>query len=141
MPSTKIIRARGLRQNSGWAERLMWKWLRDRRFTDYKFRRQHPVGPYTLDFFCEDAQLSIELDGGQHGVPENQVRDEIRTRFLQNLGIKELRFWNSRLRTNPQGVRQMIFQALHERAPKQTSPPSKITDNRNQTHTLPTPRK
>jgi very-short-patch-repair endonuclease len=122
MPSTKIVRARGLRHNSGWAERLMWKWLRDRRFTNYKFRRQHPVSPYTLDFFCEEAQLSIELDGGQHGIPENQVRDETRTRFLQNLGIKELRFWNSRLRTNPQAVRQMIFQALHERTSKQISP-------------------
>lgn len=117
MPSIKIIRARRLRQTAGWAERLVWKWLRDRRFSVYKFRRQHPVGPYTLDFFCEQAQLSIELDGGQHGIPENLAHDASRTRYLERLGIKELRFWNSRLRTNPEGIRQMIFQALNERAP------------------------
>jgi very-short-patch-repair endonuclease len=79
MPSTEILRARRLRETSGWAERLMWKWLRDRRFSGYKFRRQHPAGPYTLDFFREDAQLSIELDGGQHGLPENQAHDQLRT--------------------------------------------------------------
>ena len=117
---------------SGWGERLVWSWLRDRRFSGYKFRRQQPVGSYTLDFFCEEAQLSIELDGGQHGVPENHIYDEIRAQYLESLGIKELRFWNSRLKTNPEGVRQMIFRALNERAPKPiTAPhPNPLPDER-----------
>src|ERR1051326_5781834 len=60
-------RARSMRKNPTWAERLMWRWLKDRRFTRYKFRRQHPMGAYTLDFYCSEARISIELDGTQHG--------------------------------------------------------------------------
>ena len=115
MPDTN--RARALRQHSTWAEKLLWRWLRDRRFSAYKFRRQHPAGPYTLDFFCEEARLSIELDGFQHGHPVQQARDAERTKFLATLGIKELRFWNGRLRREPQVVRDAIFAALQERAP------------------------
>jgi very-short-patch-repair endonuclease len=112
-----IARARTLRKRPTWAEKLLWRWLRDRRFSAYKFRRQHPVGDYFLDFFCEEARLSIELDGFQHGHPARQVRDAERTKFLATLGIKELRFWNGRLRREPQVVRDTIFQALQERAP------------------------
>src|ERR1022692_642031 len=64
-----ISLARQLRKKETWAEKLVWIWLRDRRFTGYKFRRQHPLGNYSLDFFCEEAELNIELDGGQHGFP------------------------------------------------------------------------
>jgi very-short-patch-repair endonuclease len=67
-----IQRARQLRQVETWAEKLMWRWLRDRRFGAYKFRRQHPLGLYCLDFFCEEAELNIELDGSQHGFPEQR---------------------------------------------------------------------
>ena len=59
-------RARQLRQVETWAEKLVWRWLLDRRFSSYKFRRQHPVGDYYLDFFCEEAALNVELDGSQH---------------------------------------------------------------------------
>ena len=53
-------RARQLREKETWPENLMWRWLRDRRFNGYKFRRQHPVGDYCLDFFCEEAELAID---------------------------------------------------------------------------------
>jgi len=109
--------ARVLRKNPTWAEKLMWRWLRDRRFGAYKFRRQHPVGPYTLDFFCEEARLSIELGGSQHGFPDPQQRDVERTAYLATLGIKELRFWNSQLRREPQAIRETIFRELQDRAP------------------------
>jgi very-short-patch-repair endonuclease len=109
--------ARALRKDSTWAEKILWRWLRARRFSAYKFRRQHPAGIYTLDFFCEEARLSIELDGSQHGFPEHRERDEERTTYLASLGIKELRFWNSRLRSSPQMVRDTIFRELQERAP------------------------
>ena len=65
----EIARARQLRQTETWAEKLMWRWLRDRRFSGYKFRRQHPLGAYYLSFFCDEADLNIELDGRQHRLP------------------------------------------------------------------------
>ena len=110
-------RARQLRQVETWAEKLMWRWLRDRRFSSYKFRRQHPIGSYYLDFFCEEAELNIELDGSQHGFPDQRKHDLEREKFLQSLGIITLRFWNSQLRRNAQGIRDMIFEELQKRAP------------------------
>jgi len=112
-----IERARQLRRDETWAEKLMWRWLRDRRFSGYKFRRQHPVGDYILDFFCEEAELSIELDGSQHGFPDHREHDLTREKFLQSKGIKTLRFWNSHLRRNAQNIRDTIFRELQERAP------------------------
>jgi very-short-patch-repair endonuclease len=115
MPNTE--RARALRRKPTWAEKLMWSWLRDRRFSAYKFRRNHPCGIYFLDFYCREASLSIELDGGQHGFPDHQAHDAERTRFLASMGIKELRFWNGQLRREKQFVCDVIFNALQERAP------------------------
>jgi ATP-dependent helicase HrpA/adenine-specific DNA-methyltransferase len=115
MPSANLARA--LRKKSTWAEKLVWRWLRDRRFTGYKFRRQHPSGEYILDFFCEEARLSIELDGFQHGHPARKIHDVERRKFLETRGIKELRFWNSQLRREGQAVRDAIFNALQQRAP------------------------
>jgi ATP-dependent helicase HrpA/adenine-specific DNA-methyltransferase len=112
-----IARARQLRKDDTWAEKLMWRWLRDRRFSGYKFRRQHPVGKYYLDFFCEEAELNIELDGSQHGFPDQRKHDLEREKFLQSLGIKTLRFWNSRLRRDAQVVRDAIFNELQTRVP------------------------
>ena len=112
-----VQRARRLRKTETWAERLMWKWLRGRRFSTYKFRRQHPIEEYSLDFFCEEAELAIELDGGQHGFPEQQKRDAAREEFLKSRGIKTLRFWNSYLRRHPQEVKDTIFAELQTRAP------------------------
>ncbi len=113
----EIKRARQLRKTETWAEKLVWKWLRDRRFAAYKFRRQHPVGAYYLDFFCEEARMNIELDGGQHGLPEQQKHDAEREKFLESQGIKTLRFWNSRLRRDARSIRDTIFNQLQARAP------------------------
>ena len=112
-----ITRARQLRKRETWPEKLVWSWLRDRRFNSYKFRRQHPVGIYYLDFFCDEAALNIELDGRQHGFPDRQNHDAERAAFLQSRGIKTLRFWNSHLRRNAQSIRDTIFNELQARAP------------------------
>ena len=112
-----VERARALRKKETWAEKLIWCWLRDRRFASYKFRRQHPEGIYYLDFFCEEASLAIELDGSGHGHPDQQRRDAEREKFLISQGIKMLRFWNSHLRRNAQSIRDTIFQELQKRAP------------------------
>src|SRR5262245_24740440 len=111
-------RARELRRDSTWAEKLMWRWLRDRRFNGYKFRRQHPAGKYFLDFFCEEARLAVELDGREHGHPAQRAKDQERDNYMESLGIKTLRFWNSKLRRERRSIRDTIFQALQERAPR-----------------------
>jgi very-short-patch-repair endonuclease len=112
-----IARARQLRTVDTGAEKLMWRWLRARRLTGYKFRRQHPLGTYYLDFFCEEAGLNVELDGSQHGFPDQRQHDLERERFLQSRGIKTLRFWNTQLRHQAQAVRDTIFNELQARAP------------------------
>ena len=115
MPRTSL--ARTLRQQSTWAEKLMWRWLRGRRFNHYKFRRQHPVGKYIVDFFCEEARLAVELDGRGHGHPLHHARDVERDEFLVSQGIKTIRFWNHQLRREKRLVRDAIFNALQSRAP------------------------
>ncbi len=110
--------ARKLRKADTWAEQLLWRWLRDRRFSAYKFRRQQPMGLHTLDFYCPEAKVNIELDGSQHGHPEHLQADAERDAWLTERGIKVMRFWNARLRREKQVVRDAIWQALQERAPK-----------------------
>src|SRR5256885_5311611 len=65
--------SRTLRKRATWAEKLLWSWLRDRRFSAYKFRRQHVFGPQILDFFCVEAFLDIEPDGLHHGRDRKSV--------------------------------------------------------------------
>lgn len=110
--------ARTLRKKDTWAEKLLWSWLRDRRFSSYKFRRQHPYPPHVLDFFCIEAMLNIELDGGQHGTPDQRGKDAERDVWLEARGIKVLRFWNGRLRREKQVIRDVIWKTLQDRAPK-----------------------
>jgi very-short-patch-repair endonuclease len=70
----------------------------------FKFRRQHPAGIYTLDFYCPTAKLSVELDGLSTGMPEQHQRDEHRQKFLESQGIEEPRFWNHQWNKNREGV-------------------------------------
>ena len=118
MRRSKLIPiARRLRRDDTWAERLLWRWLRARRFSNYKFRRQHPCHGYVLDFFCPEARLNIELDGGQHGSEEERAHDAARDAALAERGIQVLRIWNGRLRREKEWVLTQIWQALQERAP------------------------
>jgi very-short-patch-repair endonuclease len=87
-----LDRRRTLRQRSTDAETLLWKHLRDRRFETFKFRRQHPCGPYILDFYCAARHVAIELDGGQHYELSAQAYDARRTALLCQEGITVLRF-------------------------------------------------
>jgi very-short-patch-repair endonuclease len=95
----------------------MWSWLRNGRLQEYKFRRQHPIGPYLLDFFCNEAMLDVEVDGSQHGLPKNQAEDKTRDAYLEARGIKVLRFWNAHLRRDKLAIRGTIWRTLQERAP------------------------
>ncbi len=109
-------RARALRQSMPEPQRRMWRLLRDRRFAGYKFRREHPLGRYTLDFYCAEAKLSLELDGGQHGFLGQQQRDEAKENYLLSRGIMTKRFWNSQVRQQPEMVKENLWLLLQERA-------------------------
>ena len=104
--------ARRLRQSSTDAERRMWSALRDRRLASYKFRRQHPIGPYVVDFACTYHSLAIELDGSPHA--ENAA-DARRTSWLESQGWKVIRFWNTDVLNNANGVVEAILKVLREK--------------------------
>lgn len=107
--------ARELRHNQTEDEKALWRALRDRRFAGFKFRRQHTVGEYILDFYCADAKLAVELDGSQHGHPEGMQRDAAREKFLAERGIATLRFWNHQWRNNRDGCLLEIWNAVQQR--------------------------
>ncbi len=97
-------RARRLRVMMTDAERMLWKALRNRQLDGLKFRRQHPIGPYVLDFLCEERRFAVELDGGHHTVES----DAVRTAWLFDHGIRIIRFWNNDVLTNLPGVLETI---------------------------------
>ena len=107
--------ARLLRRNQTQEEKELWLALKAGRFAGFKFRRQHHVGKYYLDFYCPIAKLSVELDGFQHGLPEQQNHDVERKVFLATNGIEELRFWNGQWNRNRAGVLLEIWDTLHRR--------------------------
>jgi very-short-patch-repair endonuclease len=110
-----IQTARQLRPNQTDDEKELWRALRGHRFAGFKFRRQHPEGIYILDFYCADARLDVELDGFQHGLPEQMQHDEKRSAFLKEQDIEELRFWNHQWRNNREGCLFAIWDALQRR--------------------------
>ncbi|HEY1171220.1 MAG TPA: DUF559 domain-containing protein [Verrucomicrobiae bacterium] len=107
--------ARHLRKKSTETEKRLWRLLRDRRFNEFKFRRQYQCGPYFLDFYCPDAHLAIELDGSGHGYPGQQSNDSLRDNLLNAEGIKVLRFWNNQLSGELESIRTTIWYELMER--------------------------
>jgi very-short-patch-repair endonuclease len=107
--------ARELRRRSTGTEIKLWRLLRDRRFNEFKFRRQYACGIYFLDFYCTIAKLAVELDGGGHGFPDQRARDEKRNEFLSTQCIKVLRFWNHQLHGDLDVIRFEIWHALMER--------------------------
>jgi very-short-patch-repair endonuclease len=90
----------------------MWNILRDRQFLGYKFRRQHPLNGYILDFYCHQAKLAIELDGGQNNEPQQANYDQQRTENLEELGIRVIRFWNGEVLQDTQAVMVAIERML-----------------------------
>ena len=104
--------ARLLRKNSTKQERILWNLLRNSNLKNYKFKRQHPIGNYIVDFICKEKMLIIELDGGQHNQPENINYDNERTIYLKKRGFKVLRFWNSDVDENITGVYDVIMKNL-----------------------------
>jgi len=86
-----IFLARALRSKTSLPEGILWQALRGRQLEGLKFRRQHPAGPYGLDFYCAAAQLAVEIDGQSHGDPDQRTHDAIRDSWLARRGIRVLR--------------------------------------------------
>ena len=112
--------ARHMRRNQTHAERTLWFRLRDRRLGGWKFRRQFPIDRFIVDFFCADAHLSIELDGGQHAV--RSVADAQRTKILEAMGYLVLRYWNNDVMQNIDGVLEDIHATLERHRPEPPHP-------------------
>jgi len=104
-------RARWLRANTTEAEKRLWRGLRILRLKGFHFRRQAPIGRYYVDFVCHGAKLVIELDGAQHAEPSAVRYDCQRTEFLHSRGYTVLRFWNSDVMQNREGVLDTILAA------------------------------
>jgi very-short-patch-repair endonuclease len=106
----KTIQARHLRKNMTDAEQALWQQLRFRQVLGYKFRRQHPIGPYICDFVCLEKMLVIEVDGGQH--LERKQYDNQRDNFLELYGFIVLRFWNHEVLLQRDSVLEAIYRYL-----------------------------
>jgi very-short-patch-repair endonuclease len=104
--------ARALRKSLTPQETRLWARLRALKPLGYHFRRQAPIGPLIVDFACFHAKLIIEADGGQHNLPDGAARDASRDTFLRTEGFAVLRFWNSDIDHNLDGVLQTIVDAL-----------------------------
>jgi very-short-patch-repair endonuclease len=103
LPALKPIR-RVLRAALTPAEARLWLALQHRQLAGRKFRRQHSVGPYVLDFFCPEEQLAVELDGAAHDSSAAQNRDCERDTYLAELGIRVARYENRDVTENLEGV-------------------------------------
>ena len=110
-----IERARRLRRDMTIVEKRLWWKLRELNAQGYHFRRQAPFHHYTLDFVEHGVLLVIELDGEQHGLPKNAMRDGVRDRFLEGQNYLTLRFWNSDVVENIDGVMGVIIRELEKR--------------------------
>lgn len=100
-----------LRENMTEFEMVVWEYLRNRPL-GFKFRRQHPVHTYILDFYCHKKRLSIEVDGGYHTNKNQKEKDLERTDYLNHIGIKEIRFSNDQVFNHFEEVKLEIMSEL-----------------------------
>ena len=108
LPTRTRDNAKRLRSAMTDAERRLWEYLRAGRLEGFKFRRQHPVPPYVLDFCCKECGLAIELDGSQH----SEDADALRSRYLESQGWRIVRLWNNDVLNNTDAVIEAIWNLL-----------------------------
>ena len=116
--------ARRFRRNLSLPEKLLWVRLRR---AEMRFRKQHPIGPYILDFYCASSKLAIEVDGFSHDVGDRPQRDDVRTEWLTNEGIRVLRIPAKDVLADPDAIAdallQMCARPLHHPAAPDGPPP------------------
>ena len=121
LPKYKLFR-KSLRKNLTSAEAVLWKMLQKRKLCNRKFRRQHSIGKYILDFYCPDEKLAVELDGQGHFEMAHSEYDVERSCFLNSKGIKVLRFENKVVFEFPGLVLEEIKNNFNHPALKRTPP-------------------
>lgn len=121
---------RQLRSASTEPEKKVWDRLRARQFAGLKFRRQHGIGPYIVDFYCPEQSLVIEIDGESHAEIEQMLKDEQRNQYLVSLNLRVVRYNNSDIMKNIDGVLTDLLQRLSS-IPTSPNPslPRRGTDN------------
>jgi len=124
MVSTSIRRAaaKKLRANTTPHERILWRALKELPMDGSHFRRQAPIGPYVVDFFCPAKRLIVELDGGHHNEDETAERDRPRQQWLENEGYRVIRFWNSEIASDLTAVLERIYVELYGSREAETTP-------------------
>jgi len=107
-----LEKAKLLRKSETNAEKLMWNQLNSKSFYGFKFRRQHPISQFIVDFYCHGLKLVIEVDGDIHNKPENKEYDENRTIELEKFELKVLRFTNNEVENSINKVLKTIYDAI-----------------------------
>jgi very-short-patch-repair endonuclease len=115
--------AKDLRASATDCERKLWAILRGKQFAGLRFRRQHPLGPYIVDFYCSAAKLVIELDGGQHSTDENMAYDAARDGWLKSQGYRVLRFSNEDFLKHRDMIVEAVGRAIGESGVPLSEPP------------------
>ena len=120
LQTISLKRARRMRQALTPPELALWAALKGRQLSGYAFRRQHPVEPYILDFYCEAARLAIEVDGAAHAMPDAARYDQRRDDFLRRRGIDTLRISASLILRDRSAALALILDEVRRRAPSVT---------------------
>ncbi|HSU15946.1 endonuclease domain-containing protein [Longimicrobium sp.] len=113
------LAAREMRKASTRAEDVLWQQVRRGALDGYRFRRQHAVGRFVFDLYCRARKLVVEVDGEYHDEEEQRMRDEYRTRALEQSGFKVIRFRNEEVLNDVASVLAKIAAALGPRDPSQ----------------------
>ncbi len=116
----RVQHSRSLRKDNVPAEHLLWKVIRKRALGGFKFRRQHPVGSYFVDFACVECAVVVEVDGESH--LDRRDEDIERTKHIQSEGWLVLRYWNTEVYDDLETVKQSIYQTCLQRAENVSNP-------------------
>ena len=103
---------RRLRSDMTGPETRLWSRLRARQLQGLKFRRQHGIGPYIVDFYCPEQSLVIEVDGDSHADADQMLKDQLRDRYFQSLGLRVIRYFNDDIVKNLDGVLEHLTERL-----------------------------
>ena len=111
-PNSAFLQARLLRDKMTQEEKTLWMCLQNKKFEGYKFRRQHPLHLFIVDFYCHELGLIIEVDGPYHETNEQKEQDERRTQLLEFQGLTVIRFTNEEVSTEINTVLAKIKEAI-----------------------------
>lgn len=110
--SSQKEKRRYLRHHMPKAEIILWSVLKNKKVLGYKFRRQYSVGSFVLDFYCPRLKLALEVDGDSHFNSVARIYDQKRQKYIEEFGIKFLRFTNNDIYTNFDGVIEEIIRTV-----------------------------